>query len=158
VTIQDMSTLARRLPSGRPVWRAALIVLLLLVTGAAVGWAVNVQVVAAEGRSAEIVNQSTASSDRVLRIMSERLAAVKKDVAALEKDNDRMGARLERVTDSLWASLKNVRGLVAEARTGSNSALAEVGSALERAESAARNLSVLEDRFEYHLRTDHGGG
>jgi hypothetical protein len=118
---------------------------------------VNVQLVAAEG-SAEIVQRSTASSDRALQVMTGRLSAVKKDVAALQKDNTRMGARLERVTDSLWASLKNVRGLVAEARSGSNEALAEVGSALERAESAARNLSVLEDRFEYHLRTDHGGG
>ena len=158
MTIQDMSTLARRLPSGRPAWRAALIVLLLLITGAAVGWAVNVQLVAADGRTQALVDQSTASSDRALRVMTDRLAAVKKDVAALQKDNDRMGARLERVTDSLWASLKNVRGLMAEARAGSNEALAEVGSALERAESAARNLSVLEDRFEYHLRTDHGGG
>ena len=158
MTIQDMSTLARRLPSRRPALKSLLVAALLLVTGAAVGWAVNVQLVAAEGRSAEIVNQSTASSDRVLQIMTDRLAAVKKDVAALEKDNDRMGALLSRVTDSLWASLKNVRGLVAEARAGSSDALAEVGSALERAESAARNLSVLEDRFEYHLRTDHGGG
>jgi len=135
-----------------------LIVVLLLVTGAAVGWAVNVQLAATDGRTEALVDRSTASSDRALQVMTDRLAAVKKDVAALQKDNDRMGARLERVTDSLWASLKNVRGLMAEARAGSNEALAEVGSALERAESAARNLSVLEDRFEYHLRTDHGGG
>lgn len=159
MTIQDMSTLARRLPSPRrPVLKVMVAAGLLLVTGAAIGWAVNVQLVAADGRSVATVQAQAADANSAIDALTGRLASLKKDVAALQEGNDRTTERLGRVTDSLWASLRKVRGLVSDARAGSNDALAEAGSALQRAESAARNLSVLEDRFEYHLRADHGGG
>jgi outer membrane murein-binding lipoprotein Lpp len=153
-----MSTVARRLPTRRPSFGWIAAGLMLVVTGAAIGWALNTQAVADDGRSVETVARQASSATEAIDALSERLKAVRKDIAALEAGNERAAARLDRVTGSLWASLRKTRGLVAEARAGSSDALVEAESALQRAESAARNLSVLQDRFDYHLRVDHGGG
>jgi chromosome segregation ATPase len=158
VTIQDMSTLARRMPARRPVLKAAVIVGALLAAGAAIGWALNTRAVADDGRDVATVSRQATSATEAIDGLSARLADVRHDVAAIKDDNAHAAARLERVTGALWASLKKLRGTVADARSGSNSALADAESALQRAESAARDLSVLTDRFDYHLRADHGGG
>ncbi|HEX2196678.1 MAG TPA: hypothetical protein VHJ76_07105 [Actinomycetota bacterium] len=82
-------------------------------------------------------------------------------IAELEDDLDdagRVSERVDRVTERLWDSLAKLRKSLDEAEAGASDASATAGAALGRAEQAARDLAVLGNRYDYHLRRYHGGG
>ena len=66
--------------------------------------------------------------------------------------------RLNRVTERLESALADLRKALHAAESSADTAAADAASALARADQAARDLAVLEDRYEYHLRRYHGGG
>lgn len=70
------------------------------------------------------------------------------DVRADRKDT---AARIERVAGRIWDSISSLRSALNDTEGLS----AEIDAALGEARAAARALSVLESRFEYHLRNDH---
>lgn len=85
------------------------------------------------------------------------VAALEDEVAGLENrldDARRKGAalssRLDKATERLWESLGRVRASAGDA-AGSAS------GALSAAQSAAREIAVLTQRFDYHLRQTGGG-
>jgi hypothetical protein len=79
-------------------------------------------------------------------------------VARLRRERDRTASKLERVGERLWAALSHIRDSMAGIRQGSAGAASEAASALDEARSAAKAIAILESRFDYHLRRDHGGG
>ncbi len=95
---------------------------------------------------------------------AEAVAAVdglEERIAALEDDLDeasRVSERVDRVSERLWASLAKLRKSLDDVRSGTDDAAASADAALGRAEQAARDLAVLGNRYDYHLRRDHGGG
>ena len=82
-------------------------------------------------------------------------------IAALEDDlDDAAGVkeRVDRVAERLWGSLGKLRKSLDDVRSGASDAAATADAALSRAEQAARDLAVLGNRYDYHLRRYHGGG
>jgi chromosome segregation ATPase len=91
------------------------------------------------------------------------VAALKDQVASLESRlNDRdetskaARARTTKVVDRLWASLAKVRQGLRDAAGSADDAAGAAASALAEAQAATKELSVLQDRFDYHLT--HGNG
>ena len=152
-----MSSIARPLTRGFPI--GLFLAAAVLVAGSSAGawlWASRgsdagvgtARSAAARAAAAEAaVDELSADVAVLTRRLNEAIAA-----------NDKLAGRLDRVSETLWASIRRLRGELAAARSGSKEALAGVEGAVAEARSAARQLSVLEDRFEYHLRSDHGGG
>ena len=134
----------------------ASVALALLAAAGAWTWA---RAGAEEGLgAARSAGARAAAAEAALEDLTTEVEALERRMAVLTKDNDRFVTRMGRVRESLWGSLQRLRADLAAARSGSREALAGAGAAADEARSAARQLSVLEDRFEYHLRADHGGG
>ena len=99
-----------------------------------------------------------AQAQAAVERLTDEVARLEKQVEALKANEAKGLAQIDRVKESLWEALGRLRVSTNEAAAGSEIAQANVQAALDEAASAARALSVLEDRFEYHLRSDHGGG
>lgn len=115
-------------------------------------------------QDAEAVRQATAGQARLLddamrevALLRQHTTKLEARLGKLEEDGTAVSDRLERVSDRLWSSVAKLRAALARAESDASSARTDVASALANATAAARSLSVLENRFEYHLR-QHGGG
>ncbi len=144
----------------RPMKAAALAVLVVVALGALAmtAWGSSRQSAATEA-----VKVAEAQADRLdaavaeIEVLQERTRGFEAELAEVEKSAGRAGLQLEQVSARLWRSLDKLRGSVAEARSADSSAASDASSALANASSALRDLAILENRFEYHLR-QHGGG
>ena len=106
--------------------------------------------------------EPTAASVEAVEALEDRIAELETEIsddleaegagrAKLDGRLDRLAAKLERSLERLREALEGVRGGSAEARDAA-------ASALSTARSVASELSVLEERYNYHLRRYHGGG
>ena len=98
-------------------------------------------------------DDAMAAAERSLEAVGE----LEGEIAGLEDrldDARRKGAalsgRLDKATQRLWDSLARVRSSVDDASGSASSAVAT-------AQSAARDIAVLTQRFDYHLRQSGGG-
>jgi outer membrane murein-binding lipoprotein Lpp len=66
----------------------------------------------------------------------------------VSRDIDSLGRRLVRSVANVRASITDVRAAASEGAAG----------ALAEAQQVARDLAILEQRYDYHLRRYHGGG
>jgi cell division protein FtsB len=143
-------------PVRRPL---RLVVALLILAALAAGAWILVASLQAKSVEADAAGQAAAEAaaeaDATLERMSARVASLQKRIEKLESDGDRLGARVGRIGDRLWSAVGNLRAALHEARSNTVAANDAAAGALQRAEAAARDLTVLEDRFDYHLRS-HG--
>lgn len=88
-------------------------------------------------------------------------------VSDLESDLEETLRRgdLKDLKKNLGSLRKNLRSALADLRSALGDAKGQIGtatsaadSAMARAEKIARDLAVLQDRFNFHLKRDHGGG
>ena len=63
--------------------------------------------------------------------------------------------KFDRIHGDLRDSISNLRASISEATSDAASAEDSAQAALGELESALKRLSVLENRFDYHLRNDH---
>lgn len=98
-----------------------------------------------------------ATAERSLEAVDDLKADLKAEVSSLENrldDARRKGAalssRLDKATQRLWDSLDRIRTTASDAAGSASSAVAS-------AQSAAREIAVLTQRFDYHLRQSGGG-
>ncbi len=80
-----------------------------------------------------------------------RFEELRTDLQASKKDSDDIAKELKDTIDALRADLKTIRNSSSSAADSAAAAAAEVAEVVRR-------LTVLEDRFDYHLRRYHGGG
>lgn len=104
-------------------------------------------------RLEEATSDATRALDKVSGLES-RVDGLSSSLDDLRRDGTRFGADVEKLRESLSDLRSALRGV----RSSSSSALSEASSALAVAQQAARDLAVLEQRYEYHLRRYHGGG
>jgi predicted nucleic acid-binding Zn-ribbon protein len=142
--------------------KAAALAILVIVALAALG-------VTAWGSSrgsdvaAEAAQAAEAQADRLdaalaeIEALQERTRELETELAGIEESSGRAGSQLDRVSGRLWGSLDKLRRSVADAKSANSSAASDAASALANAGAALRDLAILENRFEYHLR-QHGGG
>ncbi len=89
--------------------------------------------------------------------LQERTVELEAELAELADGRQATGTQLDRVSGRLWASMAKLRAALAKARSTGSSASSDAAAALANASAVMRDLSILENRFEYHLR-QHGGG
>ena len=98
-------------------------------------------------------DDAMAAAERSLEAVDELEAEITTLEGRLD-DARRKGAalssRLDKASKRLWESLARVRSSVTDASGSASSAVAT-------AQSAARDIAVLTQRFDYHLRQTGGG-
>ena len=100
---------------------------------------------AARAQAAEALDRVASLTDRVERLGSELKARERAQPRMVDGLETRMGVLAERLREALAA----VRAAAESAGADADAAAAEIGG-------IARSLSVLKERFDYHLR--NGGG
>lgn len=108
--------------------------------------------------SADAPSEPSTETTQALSAIEDRVADLEADLLAAEDDRTKLDDRIAALGDKLDRSLERLREALAEARSGSSQAADSAASALATAQSVASDLSVLEERYEYHLRRYHGGG
>ena len=86
--------------------------------------------------------------------LESRIDALASSFAEVRRDRDRIDATVEKLRETL----RDLRASLGNVRSSAGSAASDAGAALAEAQELARDLAVLEQRYEYHLRRYHGGG
>ncbi len=95
------------------------------------------------------------------RAAADRVADLSESFEELQADVDRgrkIAARVAELRERLQASIRDLRSGLADVRSTAGAGAASAEDALARASQVARDLAVLEERYDYHLRRYHGGG
>lgn len=92
-----------------------------------------------------------------IEALQQRTDELEAEMAAVADERDRAVGRVDRVRDRLWSALAKLREDISAAKASAGSASSAASSAAANAGAAVRDLTILENRFEYHLRR-HGGG
>lgn len=108
--------------------------------------------------SSEAPFEPSAETTEAISALEVRLADLEADLQVERDDRGKLSDRLDALSDKLERSLDRLTESMAEARSGSAEARESAASALATVRSVASDLSVLEERYEYHLRRYHGGG
>lgn len=124
--------------------RAPVVLFLALVLGACVGDALPPE------PSPDTLDTISALDDRV--------AGLESDLLAAEQDRSKIDERVAALADKLDRALERLKETIETTRSGSAEARDSATSALANAQAIASELSVLEERYDYHLRRYHGGG
>jgi ABC-type transporter Mla subunit MlaD len=92
-----------------------------------------------------------------IRELEKRTAELTDELGALRRGGDDLEARLESLAKKLDGKADRLQAGIANAKSSASSASATAADALGGASEAAREISVLTNRLNYHLR-NHGGG
>ncbi len=137
--------------------------LALLVAGLLLG-ACGVGSLGTDGASAPLADPRVDEALSSVALLEERIVELEEELDRRAAGQTKLRRRLDKVSKRLWGSLKGLREQLQGARAESSDASSEAaaasgaaGEALTRAEAAARDLTVLRDRFDYHLRQEGGG-
>ncbi|MDQ5815964.1 MAG: hypothetical protein M3516_06700 [Actinomycetota bacterium] len=103
---------------------------------------------------AEARAETAAAIDEV-RTLARRVDELESKRLAEERSRQRMAAGLKTRIGDLARRLGDA---LASVREATDSAAASADSAVAQIGSITRDLSVLEERFDYHLRNSNGGG
>ena len=85
-----------------------------------------------------------------------RVESLEDDLASADDAAADVAARLRKATKSLRASLGDLRASLGDIRATASDAVSSAEAAAGQVGAVARDLSVLEDRFNFHL-SKHGG-
>ncbi|MGH2695194.1 MAG: hypothetical protein ACRDJJ_10340 [Actinomycetota bacterium] len=100
---------------------------------------------------------SQAAGQPGLDSLEDRIVELEGLVDDLGASDDRLATRLRRTTQRLQGSVSALRSSLRAAEEDAGGALDDAGAALSRVEQVARDLSVLTERYDYHLKRYHGG-
>ena len=104
----------------------------------------------------EQAQEEAESAMAAVRSLRERVAELETDLEAAEGSASEARSKLDEVAERLWASLRKVRSSIGEAEASASDAAGAASAALVEAEAAAKDLSVLQERFDYHLSQSGG--
>ena len=107
----------------------------------------------AEQAAAEVIDRISALERRV-GALSDQVDGVLGSDRRAERRLGRLNARLERLSERLGSARARLGAAIDEARGSALAALEEARGSGARLEELARGLSLLTERFNYHLRTD----
>lgn len=87
--------------------------------------------------------------------LEERADELADDLDRIDGDRRALSKKLERIHNDLRDSIANLRASISDVESDASSARDSAQNALSEIQSALERLSVLENRFNYHLRKDH---
>jgi len=89
--------------------------------------------------------------------LEERTGDLETELGGLRADGDDLTARLDALAEKLKQRTEKLEASIDKAKSSASTAADDATSALGTASEAAREISVLTNRLNYHLR-NHGGG
>lgn len=107
-------------------------------------------------RDLDEARAAAAEATEAVERLEARVESLEDDLATAEEASSGLGKRLRAATKSLRASLGDIRASLGDVRSSASEAVADADAALGQVGVVARDLTVLEDRFNFHLRS-HGG-
>lgn len=84
--------------------------------------------------------------------LTERVSVLEDELAGVTLERKRLSKRLDEMASALALQVERLEKKLAAANGSASAAAASAESALAAAREAARNLTVLEQRFDYHLK------
>ena len=99
--------------------------------------------------------EATAATEAVEELEA-RLETLENELDDSTEATDRLTKQLRTATEKLRSSVGDLRGSLSEIRSIASGAAGDADSAVAQIGAVANDLSVLEDRFNFHLRS-HGG-
>lgn len=111
--------------------------------------------------SAESVERAQAEAEAAATLaedLRQQVDDLTAQIEAAETDTGDLGDRLDRSAAKLTKALDRLRERLGSNKDSIDSAAAQASAAAAEVAAAIRRLSVLEDRFDYHLKRYHGGG
>lgn len=133
-----------------PGSRLAAVVILASITLSACGSGEGDEALAAARQRAEDALQG-------LRELERRTGELEGELGDLRAEGDDLTSRLDALAAKLKRRTERLEASIADAKSSASSAAGEAGDALNTAGEAAREISILTNRLNYHLR-NHGGG
>jgi hypothetical protein len=152
VTLRDMR-LPRRTASRRAGWAVAG----CLVLAAAGCGREQIRDESARDTAGRALQAAADLGDRVATLEA-AVAEARHSLSAARTRARATAAEMRSLERRLRESLDGIRTNLETARSTVASASEDAAAALDHAAQSVRDLSVLEKRFEYHLRIYHGGG
>ncbi|MGI8774010.1 MAG: hypothetical protein ACR2KQ_03170 [Actinomycetota bacterium] len=140
----------------RSMMRAIALLLVVSALGACGDDGDIVDTAAAEEVQAAQAEASDAAA-AVARLET-RIEALEEQLDAAAAAGSKAGKRLDYLAGRLKSSVEDLRGSMREVRGVADGAAAEMSAAVSKVAEVARRLTVLEDRFNFHLKKEHGGG
>lgn len=110
----------------------------------------------ADGELEAAQQQSTEALEDIERLQG-RLDELEAELEGLGADNDELAARLGDVNGRVKKSVGKLDTALTELEGSTTTAQSNADDALGVAAEAARDISILTNRLDYHLR-NHGGG
>ena len=107
-----------------------------------------------DGATTETIEAAADALEAVdeLEAQTDELAA---DIADLRSDRKALAARVGKISGKLRAALADLKTSLRDIEDDVDGATATAGDALARIGGVARDLEVMENRFDYHLREGH---
>ena len=112
------------------------------------------------GEADEALATAQRRADNALEGVSEledRTGQLETELSGLRADGDDLTARLDALAAKLKERTEKLESSIAKAKGASSAAAGDAAGALGTASEAAREISILTNRLNYHLR-NHGGG
>lgn len=135
-------------PYRRAGWGAAILVLVIAL--AACGSAESLDDAARERIDA--AESQAADAVAAVDSLTERVSEMEDELGGLTLERKQLAKQLDRISSRLDVQIAELKDQLRAAKSSSSE---EAASALAAAQQAARNLAVLERRFDYHLKNGH---
>ena len=112
---------------------------------------------ATEPTSAAAVEAQEAADEALASIanLEEQTADLTDELAELKADRKKLAERMWDISGNLRAAIAELKGSLGDIEGDVDGAAARASEALDEVGAAARELAVLENRFDYHLRRGH---
>ncbi len=137
----------------RAMQRAALVLMVAFLAAASfVACGSSDDSTADEGADAQALAEEATELIHDLEVRTDDLAA---ELDRMDAERRRLADKFDRVHKDLRDAISNVRSSLSDATADAASARDTAQSALNELDAARKRLSVLENRFDYHLRNDH---
>jgi chromosome segregation ATPase len=132
----------------RSMFRAAAALVLVALVAASCGEDKPAVATQAELEAAQAETQEALDA---IGSLEGRIADLESTMERKDRAADDLVSGLSDTLDQLKASLKRIKAAAAQASSSAQLAAGEISAAVRR-------LTVLEDRYDYHLKRYHGGG
>lgn len=108
----------------------------------------------ADSGALEDAQQAADEANESVADLETRVEDLVAEIDRLAADGRSLSKKFERIHKDLRDSIANVRSSLSDASSDAQAARASADSALGEVEAALERMAVLENRFDYHLRSD----
>lgn len=112
----------------------------------------------ASSEEVEAARAETAEIAELAEQLEQRVAELQAEIDHASTREEDLGTELERAVEKLTGSIDKLKSSLGRTRDSTSEAAAAAASAAAQIGEAVRRLTIIENRYDFHLRRYHGGG